>query len=72
MTILNPKSKDYDIVMRYYDNHKHCPKCGSVTVESSISPPDPVPGQEYRDRKNKTYCANPDCHWYGVIDDLKR
>lgn len=68
---LDRNSKDYDIVMRYYDSKNKCPKCGGKIVETNIAPPQYVPGKEYRDRTNKTQCQDPECGWRGLIDECR-
>ena len=69
--ILKRGTKAYDIIMKYYDKHDKCPRCGSKIVETSVSPPEYKEGVEYKDRKNKTNCSNQECGWSGFIDECR-
>jgi len=58
-----------DEMKRYYDRHIKCPVCNRKAVETSMTPPTPVPGKEYRDTVNVTVCY--ECGWRGKVDELK-
>ena len=58
-----------DNMKRYYDRKLRCPVCNRKMPPTSMTPPQEIPGREYRDRINRVICG--ECGWSGLVDDLR-